>query len=462
MRTLLSGLFFLILGSSVFAMPQYIDETNLSCIRGEFSHSRNQNGKFLNQLRVTNNCSHAVNMQQAKISFESNINVNTEFWGTFAPLSYPEGNLKITSERFNNRYKASLTLNLPTWSRAITILPAGGQITIKWITPQQGYINSTFSITLANNQPPVNQTPVSRNGQLRVCGKQLCNQQGQPVQLKGLSSHGIQWKGIGVCLTQPSLDALVNLFKVDVFRIAMYVQENGYETNPQKFTQDVNTLIEDLTNRGLYVIVDFHILTPGDPMHNLDRARRFFTDIATRHRNKNNIIYEIANEPNRVPWSRVKSYAENIIPLIRSIDNKAPIIVGTPGWSSLGVADGRNADDIINDPLRFDNIMYAYHFYAASHGDYNLREFDRATNHLPIFVSEFGTMSSSGDGGNDFPMTDRYMEIMARKKIGWIYWNYSDNNQASGLWKVGTCPSGPWNESRFKESGHYIKNKLNS
>lgn len=465
MRRFLSG--FLLFGvciSPTFASEQDPNDlTALNCISGNFSAQGGQGGVFTHTLKVTNNCNSAVDMQRAKISFESPVSIDTNFWGTFNPVSYPEGDLRITSSRIaNNRFKASLTLNIPSWPRSNSILPKGQAIYIRWVAKQQSYNDSTFSIDIANSAP-VASTPVSINGQLKVCGRQLCNERGQPIQLKGLSSHGLQWKGLGVCLTTPSLDAVTNLFKASVFRIAMYVQENGYETNPPKFTNDVNQLINEMTNRGIYVIVDFHILTPGDPHYNIERARKFFTDVVSANRNKNNIIYEIANEPNGVPWSRIKSYAEQIIPLIRSIDNKAPIIVGTPGWSSLGVADGRTVDDIINNPLQFDNIMYAYHFYAASHRDYNVQHFDRATNNLPIFVSEFGTMRHTGDGDNDFAMTDRYMNIMAAKKIGWVFWNYSDNSQSSGVWQIGTCSSsGPWNESRFKESGHYIKSKISS
>ena len=78
-------------------------------------------------------------------------------------------------------------------------------------------------------------TPVARHGRLHVCGNQLCNQYNTPVQLRGMSTHGIQWYGWGSCLTEGSLDALANDWKADILRIAMYVQEGGYETNPAAF-----------------------------------------------------------------------------------------------------------------------------------------------------------------------------------------------------------------------------------
>ena len=39
------------------------------------------------------------------------------------------------------------------------------------------------------------QTPVAKNGQLRVIGTKLCNQYGNPIQLRGMSTHSIQWYG---------------------------------------------------------------------------------------------------------------------------------------------------------------------------------------------------------------------------------------------------------------------------
>ena len=140
--------------------------------------------------------------------------------------------------------------------------------------------------------------PVSVNGQLKVCGTKLCNSRGNPIQLRGMSTHGTQW--YPHCLTGGSLDALAGDWNADVLRVSTYVQEGGYETNPQHFTNLANSLIQQATDRGMYVIVDWHMLTPGDPNTNLSKARQFFTDIANRNKDKNNILYEIANEPSGV------------------------------------------------------------------------------------------------------------------------------------------------------------------
>jgi endoglucanase len=80
-------------------------------------------------------------------------------------------------------------------------------------------------------------SPVAINGQLRVCGVNLCNQAGTPIQLRGMSSNGLQF--FPDCPNAASLDALRNDWKADLFRIAMYVQEGGFETDPAGFTKPV-------------------------------------------------------------------------------------------------------------------------------------------------------------------------------------------------------------------------------
>jgi len=243
----------------------------------------------------------------------------------------------------------------------------------------------------------------------------------------------------------------------------MYIQEDGYETNPRGFTDRMHQLIDMATARGLYVIVDWHILTPGDPHYNLDRAKTFFAEIAQRHASKTNVLYEIANEPNGVSWASIKSYAEEVIPVIRQRDPDSVIIVGTRGWSSLGVSEGSGPAEIAANPVNASNIMYAFHFYAASHRDNYLNALREASELFPVFVTEFGTETYTGDGANDFQMADRYIDLMAERKIGWTKWNYSDDFRSGAVFQPGTCASGgPWSGSSLKASGQWVRSKLQS
>lgn len=302
-------------------------------------------------------------------------------------------------------------------------------------------------------------TPVEINGQLHVCGTKLCNQFNLPIQLRGMSTHGLQW--YSQCVSGASLDALAQDWQADVLRISLYVQEGGYESDPVGFTNRVHEIIDQVTARGLYALVDWHMLDPGDPHFNLERAKTYFTAIAQRHGQQPNVLYEIANEPNGVDWARIKSYAEQLIPVIRAIDPDAPVLIGTRGWSSLGVSDGANANEIVANPVSARNVMYTFHFYAASHGATYRNELARAADLLPIFVTEFGTQQATGDGANDFESAQAYLDLMRAKQISWVNWNFSDDFRSGAAFKPGTCPGGPFaGISRLKPAGVWVRERL--
>lgn len=308
---------------------------------------------------------------------------------------------------------------------------------------------------------PGDGTPVDINGQLHVCGVNLCNQYDRPVQLRGMSTHGIQW--FSRCYNTASLDALAKDWKSDLLRIAMYVQEDGYETDPAGFTGRVNSLVDMAEARGMYAVIDFHTLTPGDPNFNLDRAKTFFASVAARNADKNNVIYEIANEPNGVSWAAVKSYAEQVIPVIRAADPDAVVIVGTRGWSSLGVSDGSDENEVVDNPVNAANIMYAFHFYAASHKDNYRATVSRAASRLPLFVSEFGTVSATGGGAVDRASSTAWLDLLDRLKISYANWTYSDADEGSAAFRPGTCDGTDYSGSGvLTESGALLKSRIST
>ncbi|NBE56860.1 glycoside hydrolase family 5 protein [Streptomyces boluensis] len=300
---------------------------------------------------------------------------------------------------------------------------------------------------------------VAANGQLEVCGEQLCNEQGKAVQLKGMSSHGTQW--YEQCLTDGSLDALAQDWGADVLRVSTYVQEGGYETDPDKFTKLAQRVVDQAIARGMYAVIDWHQLDPGDPNANTESAKKFFTDMATKYADQPNVFYEIANEPSGVSWSQIKSYAEEIIPVIRQHDPDGVALVGTRAWSSLGVSEDGDETEVVDNPVDAENIMYTFHFYAASHDDQYLQTLSRAADRLPMFVTEFGTQNSAGEGANDFGMAQKYIDLMEEKGISWTNWNYSDDDRSGAVFKPGTCNGDSWTGTGvLKEAGIWIRERI--
>jgi len=359
------------------------------------------------------------------------------------------------------------TVNL--WN-SLTEVSIFGSVCASCPTPTPPAVTPTPTPTPVTATPTPTSTPsggtrpVDINGQLHVCGTKLCNQYGNPIQLRGMSTHGLQWYAQCYDPGTAWIDALVNDWKADVLRVSMYVQEGGYETNPTMFTALADRIIDKAIARGIYVVIDWHMLTPGDPNSNLSRAQTYFTHMATRYGNTPNVLYEIANEPNgsTVTWSRIKTYANAIIPTIRNIDPDGVVLCGTRDWSSLGLSGSTGPSEVINSPLTQSNVMYVFHMYAASHDSTYLNGLSSAANSIPMFVTEWGTQQASGDGGNNFTMSQQYVDMMRTKQISWINWNYSDDERSGAVFTVGTCPNGPFTGAggRLKPAGTWIRERI--
>ena len=150
-------------------------------------------------------------------------------------------------------------------------------------------------------------------------------------------------------------------------------------------------------------------------------------------------------------WADIKSYAEEIIPIIRANDEDAVIIVGTPTWS-------QDVDKAAADPITaYDNIMYTLHFYAATHTDWLRDRMINALNAgLPIFVSEFGTCDASGSGGIDYEQSDAWIRTMDEKGVSYVTWNLSNKGETSAIF-VTDCPkTAGFTQEDLSENGQWI------
>jgi endoglucanase len=295
------------------------------------------------------------------------------------------------------------------------------------------------------------QTPVEKHGQLKVDGNHLVNSAGEVVQLKGVGTHGLQWFGDfykdGVAVKCAAED-----WNAQVIRLTVYVYEEGYLENskltPADFDKMIFSIADTCIESGVYCIIDWHVHHPGFPSYYLKDAKVFFDKMAKRYAGVPNILYEIANEPNRsgykeiegheVTWDEIKEYANDVIPVIRKHSPEAVVLVGTPAWSSLGQSAGMKWQEISDSPVESENILYVLHFYAAGHDFYEA--VDEAAEKLPLFVTEWAAASWSTDSKNDPGKAASWLEVLNRHKIGWTYWNFAPGNSIYSPFKDGTKP----------------------
>ena len=147
--------------------------------------------------------------------------------------------------------------------------------------------------------------------------------------------------------------------------------------------------------------------------------------------------------------------------MIRAADPDAVIIVGTRGWSSLGVSDGSNESEVVNNPVNASNIMYAFHFYAASHKDNYRQTLRQAAAKLPIFVTEFGTVAATGDGAVDTASTTAWIDLLDSLQISYANWTYSDAAEGSAAFRSGTCNGSNYaGTGSLTESGALIRSRI--
>lgn len=305
---------------------------------------------------------------------------------------------------------------------------------------------------------PIGDGFAAEHGALKLDGAQLVDQDGDPIQLYGMSTHGIAW--FPQFVSYDSFKTLRDDWNTNCVRLAMYTHEyNGYcAGGDQEYIKSlVRTGVDAATDLGMYVIIDWHVLQEQDPNVYKDQALKFFKEMSETYADHTNVLYEICNEPNGyATWESVKSYAEEVIPVIRENDPDAVIIVGTPTWS-------QDIDKAQADPLDFDNVLYALHFYAGTHKDVLWNRLDSCVqNGLPVFVSEFGMCDASGNGANDFESAKSWFEVIEKHNISFCCWNLANKDESSSVFKASCTKTSDWTEEDMNESGKWIRDYFRS
>lgn len=299
-------------------------------------------------------------------------------------------------------------------------------------------------------------TPVENHGALSVEGIDIVDKDGNIFQLKGVSTHGINW--FPEYVNKEAFSSLAG-YGVNAIRLAMYTADyNGYcSGGSQKELEDlVDKGVEACNALGLYVIIDWHILNDNNPNQNKDSAKSFFETMSKKYAGYDNVIYEICNEPNGgTTWDDIKSYAEEIIPVIRKNDKNALIIVGTPNWS-------QDVDTASQNKIEGQkNLVYAVHFYASTHKEEIRSKVETARqNGLPVIVSECSICEASGNGSINYDEAEKWMEMINEYHLSYFAWNLSNKEEQSSLLKSSVTKTGNFDTSDFSETGSWFIEKF--
>lgn len=299
----------------------------------------------------------------------------------------------------------------------------------------------------------LNAQVVPKHGNLQVIGTQLCNQHGEPIVLKGISSFWLNWDDKEFANAK-SIEWLRDSWNMQLFRAAVAVEhENGYYENPALMLRRVDEIVRACIELGIYVIIDYHSHSAHE---NLAKAVEFFDLMARQYGQYPNVIYEIYNEPLRVNWEEIKPYHEAVVGAIRQHDPDNIIILGTPYWS-------QNVDEASEDPVQGSNLMYTLHFYAGTHGEPLRQKAEVAMrNGIAIFVTEWG--GSDATGGSNMKIfpdeTKQWLDWMDRHRISWAAWNLHDKEESCAILKEGAPVNGGWTDEYLKGHAFIVRDAL--
>ena len=282
---------------------------------------------------------------------------------------------------------------------------------------------------------------------LKVVGTQLTDAGGKPVMLRGVSFGWHNWWPR--FYNAGAVQWLKKDWNCNVVRVAMGVEpDKGYIKDKEWSKKMVRSVVDAAIKENIYVIIDWH-------SHNirLNEAKEFFAEMATTYGKYPQVIYEIFNEPERQSWADVKSYSTELIKTIRGIDPDNIILIGSPHWD-------QDIHIVADDPIKgYDNLMYTFHFYAATHKQWLRDRGDYALGKgLPIFISESAGMEASGNGPLDEQEWKNWIGWAEKNKISWITWSVTDKNETCSMLLSSAGSEGNWQEKDLKDSG--IKTRL--
>lgn len=421
------------------------------------------------EIVITNN-GDTVNSWTAKVTVPGNTKLMSQWNGIF---SISGNTMTVKNESYNGTIEKGKSVSFGFNYSADAYINEG-KVTVNGSTAGASAGNNSNNNNDNNNNntstakkpaatvpqapsDPKGTTPVSQHGQLSVKNGQLVDKSGKGYQLRGMSTHGLTW--FPEFVNESAFKTLRDDWNTNVVRLAMYVDEWGngqcYMGNKSGSLELLEKGVDICIKLDMYVIIDWHVLNPGDPSKYTNEAKSFFETVSKRYAKYPNVIYEICNEPNGgASWSgNIKPYAEKIIPVIRKNAPNSVIIVGTPTWS-------QEIDKPLSDPLSYKNVMYAFHFYAATHAGLRSNVENCVAQGLPVFVSEFGTCDASGGGANDFNETQKWLSYFDKQGISYCNWSICNKDETCSVLRPGTSANGNWSESDLTENGKWMRNWL--
>ena len=303
--------------------------------------------------------------------------------------------------------------------------------------------------------------PVSTYGELKAKGGKLVGScpaySDKTVQVKGMS---LFWSSAAdsalVYYSSQAMGLMVKDMGIEVLRFALGVADEKFDSHGRSYTTGgkndqkamVTKMVRAAVENDIYIILDWHIESSSGYTN---EAKEFFAWAAEEFGQTDNVIFEIWNEPTG-DMGTVKSHADAVIPVIRQHSDNL-ILVGSPGWSS-------QPDACANAGISDNNYGCTLHFYAATHqvgGGYDGAASTAMGKGVPVFATEWGTVSADGNGSPNQSASEAWVNWMNQNGVSWANWSASAINEQSAAFTSLTLNQG----LKYSNSGNMVKGWMN-
>lgn len=271
-----------------------------------------------------------------------------------------------------------------------------------------------------------------------IDGNRFVDEAGETVIFRGIATadpYALEQRGVwGRGYFEAIADWNANVVRIPVH--PAFWREKGEDA----FLEMLDDAVRWSGELGMYVIIDWH--TIGNPLTDVyhrdiyltDRGEtfRFWYTIAERYKGNSVVAcYELWNEPTsrngrmgRLPWSDYKKYMEELIYMIRRIDDDAIPLVAGFNW-------GYDLRHVRENPIDFERVGYISHPYPQKREQPWEPKWEEdwgfVAEKYPLVCTEFGFMAADGPGAHvpviaDEVYGEAIIAFFEERGISWTPW----------------------------------------
>lgn len=287
---------------------------------------------------------------------------------------------------------------------------------------------------------------------LKAQKNKIVNSKGDIVVLRGVNIADIakltyenQWS--------PLLFDEIKAWGANVIRIPVHPLA-WRQKGKQWFFEHIDEAVRWANQRNMYLIIDWHSIgNLQSQMYqhimyetSLVETANFWRDIAYRYKGVNTIaVYELFNEPThdfigtgagslgKITWEQWRDLLETLVDIVQVYDAEPISLVAGFNW-------GYDLSEVVEHPIRRNNIAYAIHPYPqkAKVKEESIKSFQAAwqkqwgyvAEHYPLMATELGWVDKNGKGAhipvihNGNTYGPAIIEFMKARDISWVAWAF--------------------------------------